>query len=425
MTPLPGPTLPLSFRSRWSPLLGLLLLLTSTPFQAWADRSQLPAFRPPGQELQREREQESISTGLFLANQRPPYGYLRGDHEVGNLLLLVWQPEWESAVKHLAAAAAKEMEVQILVPRGAWHASRKLRRWARRHCVDVSFQRYDTAWIRDYGPLQFVHRGQVTWGDFSYDPARPEDDALPLQLAEDFHMPIALRSERLDGGGLVSNGHGLCVMTDATLTESLAESGQHQTTAALASALGCRALAVIGALPDEQTGHADVSVQFLDDNLVAISYMDPHQAPVHALLLDQAAMIIQDAAERLGQPLKVIRVPMAHHNDVFYSYINMVRSQHTVFVPSYKGVPIEMEREAHRVLARGLPNLRFVPVASDAIVEYGGALHCITLGLSVPTYRQQSSATCRRAKAARKRHTPRSPKNRRSSSRALRKRHKA
>lgn len=347
-------------------------------------------------------ESDGTGVGLFLARKRPDIGYLRGDHEANNLLLLVWQPEWEGAVKRLAAAAAQEMEVQILVPRGAWAASRPLRRWAKRKCVDISFQSYDTAWIRDYGPLQFVQQGQITWGDFTYDSARPEDDAFPKQLASDLEMPIARLSERLDGGGLVSNGHGLCVMTDASVEESLADSS-HRHPSDLASALGCRALAVIGALPDEQTGHADVSVQFLSHDLVAVAQMDGRQAPLQALLLDQAAMLIQDTAARLGQTLRVIRVPMMHRGEVFYSYINAVRGRTSLFVPSYREVPAELEQQAHAALAGALPELRIVPVRSDAIVGYGGALHCITLGLNIPDNRQVASATCRRAKLSRKR----------------------
>ena len=327
---------------------------------------------------------------------------LRGDHEDNNLLLLVWQPEWEDAVKHVAASAARDVEVQILVPRGAWAASRPLRRWAERNCVGVSFQRYDTAWIRDYGPLQFDQGGKVTWRDFGYDQERPEDDALPVQLAADFGVPLEMSKERLDGGGLVNNGNGLCVMTDRSLDEFMTESG-HRRANRFAAALGCEALTVVSALPEEQTGHADVSVQFLARDLVAVASMDHTNYPLHARLLDRAADAIVRAADRMHQPMRVLRVPMTHDGEVFYSYVNAVRGGSNLFVPSYRQVPLEIETAAHTALALGVPHLKVVAVPSDEIAEYGGALHCITLGLNVPAKFRQT-AMCRRTKLHRRRH---------------------
>lgn len=348
------------------------------------------------------RDLATVGT-VVMAEGRRHDERLLGDYEAANILLLVWQPEWESAVKRLAAAAAEEMEVQILVPRGAWRESRPLRRWARRHCVAVSFQRYDTAWIRDYGPLQIVQRGEVTWRDFGYDRERPDDDALPIVLAESFGVPIEMSGDRLDGGGLVNNGRGLCVMSDATLEEAILEGPRGRTPGAFVAELGCEALAIIDALPDEQTGHADVSVQFLADDLVAVAKMDWRLAPVQAQLLDGAAETIRRAARKLGQPLRVVRVPMLHHGDIFFSYVNAVRGGRTLFVPSYRNVPDKFEQQAHSVFRAAMPGVRVLPIPASAIVEYGGALHCITLGLTVPRASHTASATCRRHKLVRKR----------------------
>lgn len=389
----------------------------TTTREDWVDRAVLPTDADDVLvKTTRSKSHIDRSTRVVWAGLRPSRGRLRGDHEDNNLLVLVWQPEWEDAVKHVAASAARELEVQILVPRGAWVASRPLRRWAERNCVGVSFQRYDTAWIRDYGPLQFEQRGQVTWRDFGYDQERPEDDALPVQLAASFGVPIEMSGERLDGGGLVNNGRGLCVMTDRSLEEFLAASSSRRPNR-FAAALGCQALTVIGALPEEQTGHADVSVQFLADDLVAVASMDPRVSPLQARLLDEAALAIPRAAERMGQPMRVVRVPMTHQGDIFFSYVNAVRGGRNLFVPTYRQVPRNVEIAAHLALAGAVPDLRLVPVPADTIVEYGGALHCITLGLNVPA-QHRTSAICRRAKLDRRRsrrplHPPSAPRTRR------------
>jgi hypothetical protein len=41
----------------------------------------------------------------------------------------------------------------------------------------------------------------------------------------------------------------------------------------------------------------------------------------------------------------------------------------------------KLEAEAHRRLARALDGIRVVDVDSDDMIESGGAVHCVTLGL--------------------------------------------
>ena len=371
---------------RRSLLLSLCLGVLSAPSALAEERPMAQSGRP------------NTAVGRY---QRPQLR-LRGDYEPNNLLLLVWQPEWEETVKQVALAAAKEIPVQVLIPRGVWTASRSFRAWAKSQCVDIAFHRYDTAWIRDYGPVQVMEGEHVTWRDFAYDAERPKDDFLPSTLASNYNVPVQLAAGRLDGGGLVSNGQGLCVMTDASVEELGLPTDDITEMQRFLDELGCRVLATIGALPEEQTGHADVSVQFLGHDLVAIASMDPYDAPEQAELLDAAVHRIKRAGRRIGVELRVLRVPMMHRGEVFYSYVNAVRAGSSLLVPSYQDVPWSMEDAAFAAYRAALPELRVVPIASDEVVEYGGALHCITLGLNIPQ-EAKKKANCGSVKLARKR----------------------
>jgi hypothetical protein len=50
-------------------------------------------------------------------------------------------------------------------------------------------------------------------------------------------------------------------------------------------------------------------------------------------------------------------------------------------VPSYSNVSRKLEREAHQRLSDALVGVKVVAVDSDEMIESGGAIHCVTLGL--------------------------------------------
>jgi agmatine/peptidylarginine deiminase len=250
--------------------------------------------------------------------------------------------------------------------------------------VDLRDARLNTPWIRDYGPLQVLDGQTVTWLDYGYYADRKLDDKLAGDLAGRFQVRVESEERHVDGGALISNGRGLCAMTDA----SLADAGMHllgrPALERFAAELGCHGLAVLPSLREEQTGHADVVAQFLAPDLVAVASMDAARAPLDAELLDLAAGSLRRVARALGQPLHVVRVPMLAKGNVFYSYLNAIRVADLLFVPDYRAVDPEAQAAALAQLHAALPETTLVPVPADAMVALGGAIHCVALGLNLP-----------------------------------------
>ena len=78
-----------------------------------------------------------------------------------------------------------------------------------------------------------------------------------------------------------------------------------------------------------------------------------------------------------------MRPPLVHAGGVYTAYANGLHLPGRYLAPSYPIAPPELEQEAHGILAAAMPGLEVVAVRIDAVAEGGGALHCITVGLSL------------------------------------------
>lgn len=243
---------------------------------------------------------------------------------------------------------------------------------------------HESSWVRDFGPLQVMTQQGVVYQNFLYYTARPKDDSIPQIVAETLNARIEHFDIELEGGALISNGQGLCVITSYSLDETNLELRQQDQIDWFLSNLGCLALAVIPPLEGETTGHADITAQFLGPELVAISSIETPLDSENAQLLEDATRVIHLAAASLNLPLRSVRVPMFVDGALFYSYVNSLRVANTYLVPSYSSVPEHIERAAHSALKTALSGLNMVTIVADETVVHGGALHCMALGLTYP-----------------------------------------
>ena len=146
--------------------------------------------------------------------------------------------------------------------------------------------------------------------------------------------------------------------------------------------LGCHSLAVVPALANEQTGHVDILAQFLGPEVAVVAEMDPKVDRQSAEELDAAAGALAAAAEAVGQKLNVVRVPMHVAGEAFFTYVNGTRLREEFLVPFYHRVDPRVQAKAYSRLREALPGVTLVPIHADPMVLRGGAVHCLTLGLS-------------------------------------------
>lgn len=279
---------------------------------------------------------------------------LIGDWEPPDAILTGRQALWTAATDSIVAAA--HLPVHVVAPGGDGHES---------------------AWVRDYGPLQIERHGRVVWLDGDYHSGRPRDDALPDSLGAMLGIRVERLPLRLDGGGVASNGRGLCAMTESTLG-ILAPLRAPE----IARRLGCRELVAVPPLSDEPTGHVDLLVQFLGPDVVAVA--EPRGTGVSAgdrERLDLAARRLAGAARSMDRQLEIVRVPVYRGADgLLLSYVNVVALEDHLLLPEFPAVPPEIQQEAHATL-RLASGKTLVPIPADAIALAGGGLHCIVLGL--------------------------------------------
>jgi len=330
---------------------------------------------------------EEQATLVFSAG--PDLGRtFRGDWESPDALLMVYDEAWRETLVSLIDGAAGQAEVYVLTGQAT---SSDVDLWVRtlarglgvphgiRH-LDVPT---DSAWVRDYGPLQVRERDRALWLDPLYADHRPLDDLVPDHLAADFAAPLEAVGLRLDGGAVVGNGAGLCAMTWTSIEDLGVQPGTMQL-GELLERLGCDVLAVLPSLLGEETGHVDLFVRFFAPDIVGVASMDPVYFPDNAARLDEAVAGLLAAAAELDTRLRIVRIPMPVTDDgQLLSYLNAVRVGDRLLTPSFAGVDVETEAAIYMSLV-GASGLEIVPIPTDGPMSAGGAIHCLALGLFLP-----------------------------------------
>jgi agmatine deiminase len=310
----------------------------------------------------------------------------RGDWEPPDVLLVVEFEEWQESVDAIISAAHADMTPVYVLKNSNDQQYREHMMPKEQSSDSVSLHiSLDSPWVRDYGPLQLkTHSGSFKWIDFAYKIDRLNDDAMPDQLAKLMGASLEHGDYLLDGGAVISNGNGLCAITDKSLEDAAVDPLEPEAFEDFKDILGCEALAVLPALTGESTGHADISAQFLSPELVAVAKI--YQKGNHAVSreLEETVTLLKSAAEKIDQPLTIIRLPLIVDDEYFYSYINGTRLKDTYLIPSFHNVPSEIEDNAVNAVQSALPDIELTLIPSDAIVMRGGAVHCITLGLNLP-----------------------------------------
>ncbi|MBK8012476.1 MAG: agmatine deiminase family protein [Deltaproteobacteria bacterium] len=338
---------------------------------------------------------EEIAPRLILLGTRPSLGghvvpgerRHRGDWEPPNTVVFAYASAWPNTLRTMVRATSAESEVVVLVT--ADDHERALR-WYERSRFDAKRVKLvetsiESPWVRDYGPLQvYNENGRLELLDADYAPDRPGDDEIPLVLASQLRLPLRRLPFGIDGGALISNGRGLCLMTLDSYYESGAPELPGPERDELMNQLGCQILALVPALEGEPTGHIDMVAQFLGPDVIAVAEVDARRWRSHYLRLAQVVEGVKLAAEAIGMTVRVERVPMpVLSKSRFRTYLNGLPLAHTYLVPRYRDVPRAEQDAALRALALAMPRVKLKPIDADRMISLDGAVHCLSLGMSI------------------------------------------
>jgi agmatine/peptidylarginine deiminase len=316
---------------------------------------------------------------------------LAAEFESQDAILVSWNADDEGVEEALAAivsAVHRNLQVIVLTPDDEYLRSAMQcfsLAGIPRASVRYVRARVDTIWTRDYGPASIrAADGTFAIIDADYETgARTHDDHLPAAIApilglSSIHVPLTI-----EGGNLLSNGHGLGIATtklrDANLLRGYAE---ERLRGLLRDVYGFSQTVLLEPLDGEPTGHVDMFATFVSPHVVVVGEYDPAVDPVNADVLDRNAERLAAVRTPWGR-LRVVRVPMPPSGpDVWRTYTNVLYANGTLLVPSYPGITPDYEQEALDVFRQLLPGWRIVPVDCNQLIALGGGIHCITMNLS-------------------------------------------
>ncbi len=294
----------------------------------------------------------------------------------------------------IAADSKAAEQLEILVPNSEQEAR------AKRAMADIERRfrrirfhriRYGDIWLRDTGPIfltdgagavasvRFAFNG---WGGkyvYSGDQTVARDICYAAGLPE-FEFPWVM-----EGGAVDVDGQGTCLASsDCLLSASRNPKQDHaQMQEHLCHALGVdKVLWLEGSLANDHTdGHVDTLARFVAPGAVlCMKAMDADEP--NRQVLERTEEQLRGCSDARGRTLQVHTIPApgpvcdARGEMVPASYLNFYIGNKTVVVPTWG---CRHDRRALQGIAALFPDRQTVGLRANAILEGGGAFHCITV----------------------------------------------
>ena len=246
-------------------------------------------------------------------------------------------------------------------------------------------------WLRDTAPifLKSATSGSVLAARFQFNGwgkkyILPHDGTISREVARAAGHRRRDFDFILEGGSIEVDGCGTALTTKQCLLNKNRNRhlSQSQLEERLKGALGLKKIIWLeeGLLNDHTDGHIDTIARFVAPGRVvcmeSFDSDDPNRPILERIAVDLAA---QEDAE--GRSLEVIRIPSpgcifgADGLLMPASYVNFYIGNAAVVVPNY-GSPYD--RQATEAIQKLFPQHRVEGCSAVAILEGGGAFHCIT-----------------------------------------------
>lgn len=240
----------------------------------------------------------------------------------------------------------------------------------------------DSIWAVDFGPF-FVRNdsGQVAIVDPHYYIDRINDNSIPDKMGDVLGMTVWRPDLNLEGGNFFSDGLGTCYST-TMVHEANPKYTATQIDQIFEDYFGCKKMFWLDYLDGEGTGHIDMFFILASPTDVIVGSFTQSQDATNRAVMDANAALLTGATNFAGDPLTVHRIPMPNPGQDYYgrvwrSYTNGLRLNGGYLVPVFEE-HTAYQLDALAVLEAALPGVTPVPVASDSIMPWGGAIHCTT-----------------------------------------------
>ena len=349
----------------------------------------LPAYQSEQEQRAAKTDSIDVRAGYreIYGVTAPPAGQLRAiaEFEPVDGVLLAWSGDLSPFFADLVVSVGDAASVYIITPDLEYTDA--LRDYLFNERVDIrglKFFEYghEAFWARDYGPWTVeTADGSPAFIDVGYYPNRRRDDAIPTLLGRHFSVPTYRPDFEAEGGNFMTNGEGLCAVTNWMLQQNGLTGSGAALEDSLARYMGCRQTVVLERLEGEGTGHIDMFAKFTAPGVVLVGDYDSRVEPVNAAILDRNAARLAALVRPGGERMQVIRMPMPQaDHPVYRSFTNSLLVNGVAIVPSYD-TDRGLEQQVLEIYRRALPaGYEVAFVDSSEVITYGGAVHCVTMG---------------------------------------------
>ncbi len=231
-------------------------------------------------------------------------------------------------------------------------------------------------WIRDFGPFCIYEDGNLAITDFYYGFGSDIDD-LPQVLAAYFGLPFYRTNVLHHGGNHISDGNGMG-FGSTNIWEFNPGYTQAEIRDQFRQYLGIDSLIVVEPMQGDMTRHIDMFCKLLNDTLFVVGeYADPGQGyPGDYERLNNLADLLGSLHNLDGRPFSVVRIPMLPwQQSLNRTYTNSLILNDKVLVPTYED---PADAVALGIYAECMPDHEVIGIDSRMIIEYAGAIHCVT-----------------------------------------------
>jgi MYXO-CTERM domain-containing protein len=249
----------------------------------------------------------------------------------------------------------------------------------------------DSFWTVDFGPFWVEDgAGVLSIIDPRYYFWRINDDTVPAKLAAALGVNVFRPDLGFEGGNLFSDGLGTCFGTGVHVAYNAAFTEQ-EINDQLFDYFGCEKMFWLEPMFGEGTGHVDMFFKNASATTLIVGEYDAAMDPANAAVLDYNASLLAAETNAAGEPFEVLRVPMPDNSDgVFRSYTNGIVVNDLVLVPTYSNHSTH-EAAALTVFEQAFSGRTVVAIDSESIIEWGGAIHCVTRTRPVGTLQQMET----------------------------------
>lgn len=373
----------------------LFFFLTFSIFSGNVIAQDLPNYITAEEQLLMPAYLQSHSEKSITHPPTSPVRAMAEWEEISGLCIR-WTSSQQAILRQIVVAAKVETIVYIVCS-----DSNSVRSYLTSNGINFTNIRFlqkpsDSIWMRDYGQWN-VYKNDVDslyLIDWIYNRPRPNDDAVPAQIATATGLPLyEMVNSPNDlvhtGGNYMVDGWGTAFSSELILDENT-DKTESEIDNIMQDWMGIERYIKMPTLPYDEIHHIDMHLKLLDEETLLVGEY-PSGTADGPQIEANLQYVLSNYNSVFGTPYKVIRIPMPPDGGGDYpdnfgdyrTYTNSTFINKTLIVPTYAQL---YDTTALRILREALPGYAVVGINCNNIINQLGALHCITkeVGTSDP-----------------------------------------